>query len=107
MVTSMGTVMVYRSIQTAALLLGSVLFLALFKVPANPYIAFGLTGSVAGFIWTAWSLKRAAVVVAAALAYAGLYRFMGGPLDHYPGWWIAYPGGLLGLAAVIVVMLRW
>jgi hypothetical protein len=103
----MGTVKVYRSIQTAALLLGSLLFLALFRVPANPYIAFGLTGSVAGFVWTAWSLKRATIVVAGALAYAGLYRFMGGPVDHYPGWWLAYPGGLLGLAAVMVAMLRW
>ncbi len=103
----MRTEMLYRSIQTVALLLGSLLFLALFKVPTNPYIAFGLTGSLAGFIWTGWSLRRVALVIAGALAYDALYRFYGGPLDHYPGWWLAYPGGLLGLAAVVVTMIRW
>lgn len=103
----MRTEMFYRCLQTAALLLGSLLFLGLFKVPANPYIAFGLTGSVVGFIWTGWSVRRAAIVVAGAIGYGALYRFYGGPLDHYPGWWLAYPGGLVGLAAVVVTMIRW
>ncbi len=103
----MRTEMLYRSIQTAALLLGSLLFLAMFKVPANPYIAFGLTGSVAGFIWTGWSVRRGALVLAGGVAYAAIYHLYGGPIDHYPGWWLAYPGGLLGLAAVVLTMIRW
>jgi len=103
----MRTDVLYRSIQTVALILGSLLFLDLFKVPANPYIAFGLTGSAIGFIWKSWSIRRGALVGAGALAYAVIYRMMGGPLDHYPGWWMAYPGGLLGLAAVMLAMLRW
>lgn len=97
----------YRSIQTAALLLGSILFLTLFKVPANRYIAFALAGSAIGFVWKSWSICGGLLVAAGALAYALVYRVMGGPLDHYPGWWMAYPGALLGLAAIMVTLLRW
>lgn len=97
----------YRSLQSVALLLGSVLFLLLFQVPANPYIAFGLTSGLVGYAWTDRDGKRAIAVTAAAGAYALLFAKFGGPLDHYSGWWLAYPTGLLGLAAVVVSMLRW
>jgi hypothetical protein len=98
---------IYRILQSVALLLASCMFLELFQVPANPYIAFGLTSSFVGFLATERAAKRIAAVVMLAAAYAILFAKFGGVVDHYSGWLIAYPTGLLGLAGIVASMLRW
>jgi hypothetical protein len=91
----------------AALLLGSVVFLLLLQVPANPYVAFALTGSFVGYIAIDRHWYRLVTLLLTTCAYWLIYQAGHGLFDHYPAWWIAEPGGFLGLAAIVLSMLRW
>ncbi len=98
---------VYRSLQSAALILASLLYLFLFKIPDNPYVAFALTGSLAYFAGVHRDRRHRIATALAGLGYWAVYHAWGARVDPYPGWWIAYPGGLLGLAAVVITLMRW
>src|ERR1700733_3518328 len=97
----------YFYVQIAALVIGSVLFLLLLQVPANPYVAFALTGSAVGYLAADRHWLRLVLMLLASCAYFLIYMLGHGLFDHYPAWWIAQPGGFLGLSAVVVSMLVW
>jgi hypothetical protein len=83
----------YLFVQVAALLLGSVMFLFFLHVPANPYVAFALTGSAVGYAVTNhrhW--LRLVTVLLAACAYFFIYQLGHGSFDHDPAWWFAAAG---------------
>jgi hypothetical protein len=97
----------YFYVQIAALAVGSVMFLLFLQVPANPYVAFALTGSAIGYVASDRHWLRLVTLLLASCAYFLIYQLGRGLFDHYPAWWIAEPGGFVGLSAVVLSMLRW